>query len=136
MIKLISIVRRILLEDQSDELIKIARSPNGLISPKGEVYHVPAIKHMEFFVAHVPKYKDFKKRFAAADSDQWEVLYNALYTDAYEDGWIRIRGDRGHLGFRGSKKGLSRHKGLLDDITLFVKSVHKKPIKVFMEPVK
>lgn len=136
MIKLISIVRRILLEGQSDELIKIARSPNGLISPKGEVYAVPAIDHMDFFTKHVSKYKSFKKRFDTADSEEWEILYNAIYTDAYKDGWIRIGGDRGHLGFRGTKKGLSRHKGLLDDIMLFVKSVQKKPIKVYMEPVK
>jgi len=126
----------LILEDSSDELVKIARNPNGLISPKGEVFAIPSLEHTDWLVKHVPKFKSFRKRLDNADSEEWSVLYEAIFAEAYKDGWIRIAGGRGTVGFRGNKQALARQSSLINDIIMFVESVQKRPVRVFKEPIK
>ena len=120
----------ILYEDQSDELVKIARTQNGLIDPKGNAYYVPAISHIDFLVKQ-PKFKSYKKRLDQADSSEYSTLYESIMTEAMSDGWVRISGNRKELGFMATKKTLMRNKKLIDDIIIFVESVVKRPVKVY-----
>lgn len=121
-----------LIPESSDrEIVKVARGMSGLISPKGEVFYVPAVEHVDFFTSKVAKFRDFEKRFDTADSDNWSVLYKILYDEVYRDGWIRISGSKGVIGFTGSKKSLRRHKSLIDDIVMFVEAQKKMPIQVY-----
>lgn len=120
----------ILYEDQSAELVKIARGQNGLIDPKGNAYYVPAISHIDFLVKQ-PKFRSFKKRLDHALSDEYATLYEAIMTEAMSDGWVRISGNKKELGFMATKKTLMRNKKLIDDIIIFVESVVKRPIKVY-----
>lgn len=131
-VKLKDLIKEILLyEDQSDELVKIARTQNGLVDPKGKVYAVPSLEHVDWIVANVSKFKEYKKRLAQADANDWSLLYEAIMKEIMSDGWMRISGNRKELGFMGTKKTLMRQKRLIDDIIMFAESVTKHPMKVY-----
>jgi len=121
----------ILYEDQSDELVKIAKGRNGLVDPKGQVHAVPELEHVDWLVKNVGKFKPFKSRLAHADANEWSIIYEAVINEAMKDGWVRISGRKGEIGFTATKKSLQRHKKLLDDIVIFAESVEKRPIKVY-----
>ena len=131
-IKLKDLIKEIfiLYEDQSDELVKIARTQNGLVDPKGNVYAVSAIQHINFLVTQ-PKFKSFKKRLAQAGGSEYSIIYEAIMNEAMSDGWMRISGNKKEIGFMATKKTLMKNKRLMDDIQIFVESVVKRPIKVY-----
>jgi hypothetical protein len=131
-IKLKDLIKEIYIiyEDQSDELVKIARTQNGLIDPKGKVYAVPKIRHINFLVTQ-PKFKSYKKRLAQAQGNEYSTLYEAVIHEAMADGWVRISGTKNDIGFMATKKALMKNKKLIDDIIIFVESVVKRPIKVY-----
>lgn len=131
-IKLKDLIKEIfiLYEDQSGELVKIARTQNGLISPKGEAFAVPTMQHIDFLVTQ-PKFKSFKKRLAQASGNEYAIIYEAIMNEAMKDGWVRISGNKSELGFMATKKTLAKQKRLIDDIVIFVESVVKRPIKVY-----
>lgn len=128
-------LRDFIPESSDREIVKVARNMSGLISPKGEVFYVPAVEHVDFFTSKVPKFRDFGKRFDSAEADNWSTLYKILYDEAYRDGWIRIAGSRGVIGFTGTRKSLRRHKSLIDDIVMFVEAQKKIPIQVFKKEI-
>jgi hypothetical protein len=132
-IKLKNLIKEIfiLYEDQSDELVKIAKKRNGLVDPKGQVHAVPELEHVDWLVNNVSKFKSFKKRLAQANSNEWSLIYEAVINEAMSDGWVRISGRKGEIGFTATKKSLMRHKKLLNDIVIFAESVEKRPIKVY-----
>jgi len=131
-IKLKDLIKEIfiLYEDQSDELVKIARTQNGLISPKGEPYAVPAIRHLDFLVKQ-PKYKLFKNQLDNSFGNEYAIIYEKVIKEAMKDGWVRISGNKSEIGFTATKQTLNKHKRLMEDIVMFVESVVKRPIKVY-----
>lgn len=133
MVRLKNLVN-LILEDSTDEIIKIARSPSGFISPKGEVYAIPELGHADFLVKQ-PKYKNWYERLKRAKGDEWATVYNIVLDDALRDGWVRISGSRGNLGVRGTKKAIARQSATIEDIVMFAESVQKTSVRVYKEYV-
>ena len=82
--KLITIVRQILLEEQSDNILRIARNPNGLISPTGKIIPLSGeTNHVNWLVKNISKYKKFEKGLKQANDDNWHLLYKLISDEAF-----------------------------------------------------
>jgi len=136
MIKLKDLLN-VILEDISDELVKLARTGSGLISPKGEPHSVPELGHIDFLVKQ-PKYKDFAIRLkqAGTHSDAWATLYRLILNDALENGWIRIISRGNEINVHGRRDLIKKRRKLINDIILFIESVKKKQMNVRWDFVK
>lgn len=108
-------------EGNADEMVKLAKTASGLIDPKGNVYAVPSMSHLEFLTKQ-PKWKKIGKSLQYLDSDDWSDVYIKVMDEALKDGWVRIAGWGQSLGIQGTKKAINRHKALIDDIIIFIKS--------------
>jgi len=134
MIRLKYLVNMI-LEDTSDELVKIARTANGLITPKGEPIAVPGLQHIDFLVKQ-PKYKQYEKRLKVARGNDWSTLYRVILDDALKNGWIRIVNYGSDIAVHGRRDVIKKRRKLIDDIVLFINSVKKRQINIRWEFVK
>ena len=134
MIKLKDLLN-VILEDISDELVKLARTGSGLISPKGEPFSVKELGHV-YFLMKQPKYRSFVVRIKQADPDDWPILYNAIINDALENGWIRIISRGNEINVHGRRDLIKKRRKLINDIILFIESVKKKQMNVRWDFVK
>lgn len=120
-------LKNLIIESESDELIKIARYGNGLISPNGKPHYVPELNHADFLVTQ-PKYKQFADRLKMAlksRGNDYAILYDAILKDAMKNGWIRIVTSKNYIGINGEKKFIKKNNKLIGDIIMFIESVKK-----------
>lgn len=130
------VLRNIINENQEEELIKIAKSGNGFISPSGKIYSVPQLKHIDFLVK-LPEYKDFKDRLKIAKSNPniYSQIYQIVINDAARNGWIRFA-TGGTIGILGDKKYIKKRKNIINDIIMFIESGKKRSMNVNWEYIK
>jgi len=132
MIKLQHLVK-LIIENLDDDILDVAYSGSGLISPTGSVYPVSELEHLKFLVKQ-PKYIDFKNRLVKAKrADDWATIYRAVLDDALDSGWIRIASRSNEVNVNGRRDSISKRRKLIDDIVLFIDSVKKRHMNVRWE---